>query len=298
MALLRDKKPIIVFLIGLITLIFGFYYYWPEERLHLVFCEVGQGDAILIVKGFNQVLIDGGPNDKVVDCLSEHMPFWDREIEAVVLTHPQSDHLTGLIAVAERYNVKQYIINSIVNDTKLFWRWREEVIETGTPIFNPKLGDEIKVGDLVMRVLWPRERFKNDLVWKGEATTEKILGAASYSGNLNETSIVLQLSFGQFDALLSGDIGFDIENQIDVGSEAIEVLKIPHHGSKYSSSEEFLQKVAPDLAVICVGKNAFGHPAPELIEKLGDLGIKVLRTDQNGEIEIVSDGERWYTRVR
>lgn len=294
----RNKKTILAFLIGFITLLFGFYHYWPDQRLHLVFCEVGQGDAILIVKGFNQVLIDGGPNDKVIECLSEQMPFWDREIETVVLTHPQSDHLTGLVAVAERYNVKQYIINSIVNDTKLFWRWRKEVIETGTPIFNPKLGDEIKVGDLVMQVLWPRERFKNDLVWQREASTEKILGTASYSGNLNETSIVLQLSFGDFDALLSGDIGFDTEKEIDVGSEAIEVLKIPHHGSKYSSSEEFLKQVRPALAVISVGKNTFGHPSPELIERLRNLGIKVLRTDQNGEVEIVSDGEGWYTRVR
>lgn len=289
----RNKKTILAFLIGFITLLFGLYHYWPEGRLRLIFCDVGQGDAILIVKGFNQVLIDGGPNDKVVGCLSEHMPFWDREIEAVVLTHPQSDHLTGLVAVAERYNVKQYIINSIVNDTKLFWRWRKEVIETGTPIFNPKLGDEIKVGDLVMQVLWPRERFKNDLVWKGEATTEKILGTASYSGNLNETSIVLQLSFGDFDALLSGDIVFDIEEQIEIDGEAIEVLKIPHHGSKYSSSEEFLQKIAPDLAVICVGKNRWGHPDPEVLGRLGNLGIKTLRTDLDGEVEIVSDGGEW-----
>lgn len=277
----------------MLTLLFGFYHYWPDQKLHLVFCNVGQGDAILVRKGFNQVLIDGGPNDRVMECLGEYMPFWDRELEAVVLTHPQSDHLTGLASVVERYTVKQYIINSIVNDTKLFWQWREEVIEAGTPIFNPKQGDEIKIGGLSLRVLWPRERFKNDLVWQREASTEKVLGSASYSGDFNETSIVLQLSFGQFDALLVGDIGFDTEAQIEVGDEVIEVLKISHHGSKHSSSEEFLEKISPDLAVISVGKNPWGHPTEEVLGRLGDLGIRLLRTDQDGEVKIISDGRKW-----
>lgn len=290
---MKYRKRIIAIIIGLITLLFGFWYYRPDEKLHLVFCDVGQGDAILISRGKEQVLIDGGPNEEVLTCLSGHMPFWDRKIEMVVLTHADADHLTGLVSVIERYDVKQLVINSIVKDTKLFLKWREEVIEAGIPVFNPKVGDVIKVGDFQLEVLWPEERYKNDLVWERDIVAEKILGAAGYSGDLNETSIVMELVFGNFDALLAGDIGFDAESQIGMVGDDIEVLKIPHHGSKNSLSKGFLEKVDPELAVISVGKNSFGHPSEEVLEKLRNLGIKVLRTDQNGEIEVVSDGKKW-----
>jgi competence protein ComEC len=271
---------------------------FSDNNLHLVFCDVGQGDSILIKKGSNQILIDGGPDEKVLECLSRHLPFWDRTIEMVVLTHPQADHLTGLVSVMERYNINHFVINNIVNDTQLFWQFRDDLIKKKAEIDNPKAGERIKIGQLQLLILWPKEELGTPLVWQkasqetlrsGEAKT--ILTAATYSGDLNETSVVVKLSFGDFDALFTGDMGFDIENNINPG--LIEVLKVAHHGSKYSTSTQFLKKIRPQLAVISVGKNRFGHPSPVIIKRLQSFGARVLRTDQNGQIEVVSNGKTW-----
>ena len=290
---MKEKKFLSILSI-VALLIWAAVFYFPDNNLHLVFCNVGQGDAILVSKGFNQVLIDGGPDERVLECLSDNLPFWDRTIEMVVLTHPQADHLTGLISVLERYNVGHFVINNIVNDTERFWRFREALIEEGTEIYNPKVGDKIKIANMSFTVLWPQEKLGNPLVWKREAS-EKVLGASAYSGNFNETSVVLQFSFGKFCALLTGDIGQATESQLD-RVQPCQVLKLAHHGSKYSTSTEFLKKIQPDLAVISVGKNSFGHPSQEALERLASADAKILRTDQNSEIEIVSDGKRWRVK--
>ncbi len=286
-------KKLLAFLAFMAGLIWAAVFYFPDKNLHLVLCDVGQGDAILIKRGFNQILIDGGPDERVLECLSDNLPFWDRTIEIVFLTHPQADHLTGLISVLERYNVRHFVINNIVNDTERFWRFREALIEEGTEIYNPKVGERIELADMTFTVLWPEEKLGSSLVWQKE-TKEKGLGAAAYAGNLNETSVVLKLSFGHFDALLTGDIGQAAEKKLAAGE--VEVLKVAHHGSKYSTSTEFLKKTQPDLAVISVGKNRFGHPTEEVLARLASTGAKILRTDQNGEIEIISDGQEWRVR--
>jgi competence protein ComEC len=283
-------KKILAILIMLASLIWLAVFYFPDDQLHLVFCDVGQGDAILIRKGFNQVLIDGGPDERVLQCLSDNLPFWDRTIEMIVLTHPQADHLTGLISVLERYRVQSAVVNNLVNDTERFWVFREALLAGEAEIYHPQAGERIKLADLDLAVLWPKERLGDALVWQREAS-ESVLGASTYTGDLNETSVVLKLSYGDLDALLTGDIGQQTEKEIEAGD--IEILKVAHHGSKYSTSEEFLEKVKPKLAVISVGKNRFGHPTGEVLERLLSVGAKILRTDQAGEIEIVSDGTKW-----
>ena len=277
-------KKILAFLSILASLIWLAVFSFPDKDLHLIFCDVGQGDAVLVQKGSNQILIDGGPDEQVLECLSDNLPFWDRNIEMAVLTHSEADHVTGLISVLERYNVEYFVINNIAKDTDRFWRFRENLIKEGAKIYNPKAGEEIKIADIDFTVLWPKERLNSG--------AKNVLGAASYSGDLNETSVVLRLSFGDFCALLVGDIGAETESQLDKVTPC-QVLKVPHHGSKYSSSEEFLKHVKPDLAVISVGKNSFGHPTEEALDRLKSTGAKILRTDQNGEIEIVSDGKSW-----
>jgi len=284
-----------------------------DENLHLVFCDVGQGDGILIKYKSLQVIIDGGPSgSRMVECLSENIPPWDREVELMILTHPDSDHLTGLINVLERYNVNQIVVNSIVKESGAFWEFHQRVLAEGAQIYSPQAGDKLKLGPIDFRVLWPDKRLGDERVWRlgsGDISSDEhprgvpqaqhhpggeiaqILGAATVSDKTNETSIVLKLSFGNFDTLLSGDIGFASENQIDFSE--VEVLKIPHHGSKYSTSDDLLKEASPELAIISVGKNSFGHPTREVIEKLSNLEIKTLRTDQEGEIEIVSDGTSW-----
>lgn len=199
-------KKILAILVILAGLIWLAVFYFPDDQLHLVFCDVGQGDAILIWCGFHQVLIDGGPDDRVLQCLSDNLPFWDRTIEMVVLTHAQADHLTGLISVLERYEVQNFVINSLVNDTERFWRFREVLLTEGAEIYNPQTGEKIEFAGIELTVLWPKERLGDPLVWQRE-TSESVLGASTYAGDLNETSVVLGLSYGNFNTLLTGDIG-------------------------------------------------------------------------------------------
>ncbi len=244
---------------------------WPDGRLRVVFCDVGQGDSILMSKGSMQVLVDGGPGDKVLSCLGRQMPFWDRQIEVVVNTHGEEDHMGGLGEVLERYKVGKVIVSG--------WGDGDSWIEKGrqVEVYEAKKGDVIKAGEISFKVLWP-EKEKN-----------KVLGASS----LNEQSLVLLASYGRFDWLLTGDIGVETENSLD-GLVDVEVLKVAHHGSKFSSGESFLRKVKPELAVIQVGRNSFGHPTDEVLERLKASGVKVMRNDIHGDIKVVSDGKKWW----
>jgi competence protein ComEC len=274
-----------------LSLFVGAISQYPDNRLRLVFCDVGQGDAILAVKGDKQILIDGGPSQKVLECLSNHMPFWDKKIELVVLTHPEYDHITGLVGVLERYSVKQILANSLVTDTGVFSKFRDLVIAGKIPVYSPKSGDKIKVAGIELKVLFPLEKQGSEVVWQS-TQPQDVMGETTYSGNLNKTAIALELKDQNFKAILTGDLGIAEENQLSV--EPVDILKVGHHGSKYSTSLSFLEEIRPKLAVISVGaNNSYGHPATEILQRLKDLNINILRTDIDGEIEIVSDGKTW-----
>ena len=228
----------------------------PDGKLHLIFCDVGQGDAALVIKGSFQMLIDTGPkNGGVVACLSAQMPFWDRQIEIFVNSHPQADHIGALVEVEKRYQIGK--------------KWLAGVA-----------GDRIRYGDLDFDILWP-------------AASGRVLGAST---DLNQLSVVVELNYGKFRALFSGDLG-TAEEKVLVDSGrlmAVDVLKVAHHGSKYSSAAEFLSAVRPKLALISVGKNNYGHPTSEALERLKAVGARIWRTDRQGELEIVTDGKNVY----
>lgn len=274
------KKPAF-WLILILVLLGAAISQLPDNKLHLVFCDVGQGDAILVSYRTTQVLVDGGPNNRVLHCLANNMPFWDRTIEMVVATHPEADHISGLIDVMERYDVRQFVINSFGKETAVFQEFQSLVLAEKSNIYFPRVEDRINLGPLKLSVLWPQFQ-------------DKILGATTVDKGTNDSSIVLKLSFGNFDALLTGDISTKIESQL--GLTDVEVLKVAHHGSKYSTGEDFLNQAEPELAIISVGKNHFGHPTGEVIERIRELEIRLLRTDQEGVIEVVSDGRKWYTQ--
>lgn len=277
-------------------LVWGITSSLPDKNVHLVVCDVGQGDAILISWRSNQVLVDGGPSEAVVDCLSRHIPFWDRTIEVMVLTHPQADHMSGLISVLERYEVERIVANGMVNDTGEFWAFREAVVEEGVEVHLPKRGDRIVLGELILEVIWPKEKVGSDLVWEPSFDTN-VLGIETDSKEVNETSVALKMVFGEFDALLVGDIGLGTEQALvsDGVLSDVEVLKVGHHGSKYASSSEFLREIDPELAVISVGgNNWYGHPTDDTLMRLDTVGAKVLRTDEVGDVEIVSDGREYW----
>jgi competence protein ComEC len=246
------RKPLF-WLVSALALVLMAIWQLPDNRFHLIFCDVGQGDAALISYKNTQVLIDGGPDNTVLECLAKNMPFWDRQIEMVVATHPDADHLTGLIEVINRYQISHLVINSYGKQTVLFDEFKQAVENEGAKVHFPQKGDVLRIGPAEMAVLWPE-------------TQAKVLGATTIEREINEVSVVFLLSYGQFDALFPGDISSKVESQLILND--IEVLKVPHHGSKYSTSQEFLEKTDPKLAIISGGQNRFGHPTDEVLDRL------------------------------
>lgn len=298
---------------GLILLIIALLFTSTRETTGLfkvVFCSVGQGDAIFIkTPSGADILVDGGPDERVLSCLSENMPFWDRDLDLVIVSHAQADHIGGLISVLKQYKIGKLIIGPETAETPEYRELAKIVVEKNIAVTNPYSGQEINFNDgLLAKILWPE---KNWLSYNLRTKEGKILGISTlekdtglfgkeiyYSDDLNKVCTLVLFTYGKFSVLLTGDADESIQPLIlqknNLGK--VTVLKVPHHGSKKALLEQFLQAVKPDLAVISVGKNSFGHPAQEIIKRLADLQISLLRTDLDGEIKIVSDGEMWEVK--
>jgi competence protein ComEC len=275
---------LLFFILILLVLFLAVFISLPDKKLHVVFCDVGQGDAIYIqTPSGSDILIDGGPSDKIISCLSSHMPFYDRKIELVILTHPQSDHYTGLISVLERYAIDEF-------------KQVEPVIENKTAKYE-KLKDLLKKGNIKENYLFSGGKVVADGL--NILTLWPISDSPKYTKNtdktLNANSLVLRLSYGGFDMLLPGDADEEVQQKLEAVAD-VEVLKVPHHGSKQALSLPFLDMIRPQLAVISVGKNSYGHPSKETINKLTGRKIEVLRTDEKGDIELISDSHSWWVK--
>ncbi len=243
--------------------------------------DVGQGDSIFIqTPAMRTVLIDGGPDAQVMTRLQKLLPFWENHLDVVVLTHPDADHLNGLLYVLQKYKVDYIVWTGVVRNGAQYEKWIELVSkakENGTKIVIVKLGDQIKNGNVLMNIVNPFEDVSGQYL---KTTT-------------NETGIIMEVSYKENYFLLTADVGFKTEqmllkNKVDINSD---VLKVGHHGSKYSTGEEFLRAVNPKIAVISVGgKNTYGHPTAEVLQKLEKFGIKTFRTDQDGTVQMLSDG--------
>lgn len=298
------KHFIVGMFIGIILLISAAFSL-SDNKLHLVFCDVGQGDSAYIrAPNGMDMLIDGGPNEKILSCLGKHMPFYDRTIDLVVLTHPQNDHLAGLVSVLERYTVKNFIIGVEGNSTQGYQKLVSLLSEKKIPIRNLYSGDEFALGEVKFTVLWPERKWvisklksqlgsglKGDkgltLSLDGLTPGSAVLGISTDT-DLNLFSYNLHLKYRDFDVLFTGDADSKIQTEIGkaVFLPDIEVLKVPHHGSKTGLLPEFLDKLKPETAVISVGKNSYGHPAEQTINQLQSRNIMVRRTDQEGDIVI------------
>jgi len=255
----------------------------PDGRLHVYFLDVGQGDAILVrAPDGRQILVDGGPSPTaLLSELGAVLPFWDRSLDLVVLTHPDSDHITGLISLLDRYRVAQVLDVPQSDTASEAAPWRERLAKAGIRRTMAQRGMKLPVGDVSFTVLNPRSPL--------------LTGTTSDSNN---NAIVLRLDYGSVSLLLTGDAEQEAEADMLTAGLPLraDVLKVGHHGSNGSTSAPFLAAVAPGLAVIQVGAdNTFGHPHPALLERL--KGIEVLRTDQHGRIEVVSDGKRVWART-
>jgi competence protein ComEC len=266
---------ILLVLFILAVILAGIIYYGQKQELKVVFFDVGQGDAILIEQGSSQILIDGGPDGKkVMEKLGEYVPFWDRNIEIVIATHPDEDHIDGLIDVMSGYKIGEVIDNGVNVDSQVYKKYEEAIATKNINHIEGKAGMEIKLADdIKLEILSP------------DGTQEK-----NNPKDTNITSIVSKLTSGENSFLFTGDLTKEGEQKILADDKILpelksQILKVAHHGSKYSTSDEFLNIIQPREAVISVGKNnRYGHPAQEALDRLLAHKISVKRTDELGDI--------------
>ena len=258
----------------------------PDNNLHVSFLDVGQGDAILIQRGTRQILVDGGPDPQpVIVEMSKKMPFWNRTIDAVVLTHPDADHLGGLVEVMKRYRVAHVISTNVTDDSPLFTEWQTQIAARPDILLPASVGQTMSLGrDVMLEVLHPTPTSTRDAV------------------DLNDTSVVVRIAFGEVSFLLTGDLPVDGEDRLVMARATLRstVLKIGHHGSATSSGNSFIQVVDPSVAIISVGKdNNFGHPSQEVTARLeARIGAEnIYRTDERGTVEFVTNGDRLWVKT-
>ena len=251
------------------VLIFGTYLLLitsHDEDFHVSFLDVGQGDGILLSEGSLQILIDGGRSEALLrERLADFLPWGDRNIEIILPTHPDADHIGALSEIARIYDVDLVMETDAENDTGVYRSWKSiqekrlisrDVVRRGDRIIFP--------GGTVAEVLYP---------FDGRENKEK---------DTNASSVVVRLDVGENSFLFTGDLPEEKEKFLD--TQDIDVLKVSHHGSKSSTSNAFLDMIHPRDAIISVGNNAYGHPNDEVIEKLRRRDIRILRTDDLGTI--------------
>ena len=256
-----------------------------QDSLEITFFDIGQGDSIFIETPYqNQILIDGGPDSMILEKLAEEMPFWDRTIDLIILTHPEQDHITGLLNVLESYDVERILWTGIIRDTAQYGKWKEMIKKENAEIIIVHSSQEIKIGNVSLDILYPLESLEGEEV-----------------KNCNDTSIIARLDFGNNSFLFTGDATKVSEKKIISEKDELysDVLKVGHHGSKTSTSKEFLEKVLPNIAIISCGRdNAYGHPHEEVLKNLKELGINILRTDQDGDIKIISSRRDFVVKTK
>jgi competence protein ComEC len=257
----------------------------PDGRLHVWVLDVGQGDSTLIrTPGGHTALVDGGPGiTPLAGGIGRHIPFWQRDIDLVVLTHPQQDHLMGLIELVERYKVGRVVQTAFEPKGNVQLAWDAALRREGVPVYHARRGDIISFEgepDVTLRVLHP----------SGDGE----------SANPNEESVVVRLEYGSTRILLAGDVEADAE--AEMLREALpylrsDVLKVAHHGSDTSTTQTFLDVAGPRVAVIPVGAgNRLGHPSPDVLDRLAASGAEVYRTDLDGTIEIIAEKDRFWVQ--
>jgi competence protein ComEC len=281
----NQTKQLLKFLIlplalGAIVAFAALHQRQPDFLLHADFLDVGQGDAIFVQTFLGrQLLIDGGPGDAVLSQLGSVMPFFDRTLDAIMLTHPDADHVSGLIDVLRRYQVKNIILTGATAPTATDQQFEQAARAEGAHLLYVHTGDRIWLDQsTVFDVYWPLNL------------------PADYNGLTNETSIMGKLTFGRTSIMFTGDADAAAEQAVtDMFNVNADILKVSHHGSKTSSTAPFLSEVSPAYAVIEVGAhNTYGHPAPETLAALSQAGSQILRTDEDHTVKFVSDGSRLY----
>ncbi len=242
-----------------------------QGDMEISFFNVGQGDSIFIqFKDGTDILIDGGPTNKILSLLSENLPFYDHHIDMVLLTHPHLDHVTGLIDVLKKYNVGMVLESGAPYPTPESQEFEQVIKEKNIRKIVIDHPVSVSFADsAILKILLPTESFEN-----------KVLK------NVHDSMMVSELDYENKKILLMGDAEKKLEQKLTRENTigVVDILKVGHHGSKTSSTQNFLNVVRPRYAIISVGRNRFGHPNQEVLSRLLDFGIKTFRTDIHGTV--------------
>lgn len=304
----RLRLGLALLLVTVLALTGSVIWSWPLTETRVIFCDVGQGDAILIIQGFTQVLIDSGPKpESVKRCLSRFLPWWERTIELVVITHADADHIGGFPALFASYQMRNTLIDLVGKPSRDFLDLRRTLLkeqDQGGEVWQPILGQIISLTEQVTLTVISPQVAGGDIQLLNPDLTETVLSDILTSQeadieSYNDGSIVLLVTIGEITLLLTGDLE-------EAGEQAllsralitdVDLLKVGHHGSKTSTSPGFLAQVRPEIAIISAGQNnRYGHPADSVIHRLEEAGAQILRTDQRGDIELISNGRTyWFT---
>lgn len=241
------------------------------EQVALYFLDVGQGDSQLVeLPGGIHVLIDGGPSGSaLLRNLAAVLPQQKKYIDVVVMTHPELDHFAGFIDMLKNYEVGAFISTGRTRDNAAYSELVDQLELHRVKHVQLREGGSITYGAATFSALGPSPQ---DAVSK----------------ELNDSSLVLLLRTPDFSALYTGDIGEDVESELTQKYNIdVDLLKVAHHGSKFSSSAGFLKEASPQISVIGVGKNSYGHPTAQAMSRLERFSEQIFRTDQDGIIKIV-----------
>lgn len=271
---------ILLFLI-LITAAFGISFLETEQSfadnqlLRIWFFDIGQGDAIFLESpNGKQLLIDGGPDQTILTKLGSVLPLWDRTIDAIAISHPDADHITGLIPVLEQYNVSTIFETGLKRETRIAKQLAKTIEEEGVRTQLLKHGERIQFDGIEIDVLWPDQTYQDQ-----------------QASDPNATSLVFLVRYGATEVLLTGDT--TVEEELRFGHRAgdVDLLKIGHHGSITSTATDFLDIVTPEIAIIQAGeKNRYGHPHPVVLDRLEKRNVIIYRNDLDGDILLISNG--------
>jgi competence protein ComEC len=274
---MKYKLPIIVFIL-LVVSVFLIYFDWQNSHKQFTFAmlDIGQGDALFIESPTGtQVLVDGGPPKNILGKLSQVVSPFDRSIDAIIITNPDEDHIGGLQDILKFYRVGKVFESGTWSDSKVYQNLEKEISDKKIPDILVKKGVRLDLGGgAVIDILFPD---RNVMDWP-----------------TNDGSVVARLSYGNMSFMLTGDASIMTEKLILENNQGSilksGILKVSHHGSKNSTSEEFLKAVAPKFALISDGKNnKYGHPNQEVLNLLDKFKAKILRTDEIGTIIIKCD---------
>lgn len=257
----------------------------PDGKLHVHVMDIGQGDAILITLPTNErILVDGGPDDKVISELSRAMPFYEKTIDMVILTHPHADHVNGLVEVLKRYQVKNVLMTGVEYKSPGYAAFLEEIYQRKIPVIFATGKDDFQLGTSIIDMLFPFNSMQ------GQSCV-----------NIHCSMIVFRLIYGENVFYFSGDMEMEKENElIRAGLDLrADFLKVGHHGSHTSTTAPFLDRLRPKYAAVSCGvDNKFHHPHPGTIQRLQERKITFFRTDLDGTVEVTSDGKNMEMRSR